>query len=75
MFSSGMLVHLLTYMGKVLKCFHVHKSHPFNSLIVVLSLELNKNMFDPNEEDEELLGPKLPYFSVIDTMMYLANCI
>jgi len=27
----------------------------------------------PQENDEDLLGPKAPYLSVLETLMYLAN--
>ena len=38
------------------------------------SLDVKKNPFRPQEEDEETLGPKVPYFSAIGALMYLANC-
>jgi len=34
---------------------------------------LIKALLKPQENDEDLLGPKVPYFSVIGTLMYLAN--
>ena len=51
------------------------KSYPVNSNIVIRSLEVNKDPFRPKEENEELLGPKVPYLSAISALMYLANCI
>ncbi|KAL6319681.1 hypothetical protein AAG906_026742 [Vitis piasezkii] len=42
--------------------------------MVVRSLEVNKDPFHPKEENEELLGPEIPYLSAIDALMYLANC-
>ena len=50
------------------------KSHPVNSPMVVCSLEVNKDTFRPKEENEEFLGPEVPYLSAIDALIYLANC-
>ena len=41
--------------------------------MVVRSLDVNKNPFRPQESDEELLGPKVPYLSAIRALMYLAS--
>ena len=41
--------------------------------MVVQSLEVTKDPFRPKEENKELLGPKVPYLSVISALMYLAN--
>ena len=35
---------------------------------------MKKDPFHPCEKGEELLGPKVPYLSVIGSLMYLANC-
>ncbi|KAL6337993.1 hypothetical protein AAG906_007796 [Vitis piasezkii] len=35
---------------------------------------MNKNMFHPKEENEELFDPEVPYLNVINALMYLANC-
>ena len=43
--------------------------------MVVRSLDMNKDQFRPKDEDEELLGPEVPYLSVIGTLMYITNCI
>ena len=51
----------------------MHKSHPLSSPMVVRSLEVTKGPFRPKEENEELLGPEIPYLSVIGALMYLAN--
>ena len=50
------------------------KSHSVNSLMVVRSLEVNKDPFRPKEENEELFGPDVPYLNAIGALMYLANC-
>ncbi|XP_059277610.1 secreted RxLR effector protein 161-like [Lycium ferocissimum] len=41
--------------------------------MVVRSLEVSKDPFRPQEENEELLGPEVPYLSAIGALMYLAN--
>ncbi|XP_070007248.1 secreted RxLR effector protein 161-like [Nicotiana sylvestris] len=41
--------------------------------MVVRSLDVNKDPFRPQEENEELFGPEVPYLSVIGILMYLAN--
>ena len=73
--SNGILIHQSTYIEKVLKRFYIDKSHPLNSPMVLRSLKVNKDLFCPKEENEELLGPKVPYLSAIGALMYLTNCI
>ena len=73
--SDGVLIHQSTYTEKVLKRFHMDKSHPLSSPIVVMSLEVTKDSFRPKEENEELFGPEVPYLSAIGALMYLANYI
>ena len=34
-----------------------------------------KIIFEPQEDDEEILGPRVPYLSAIGALMYLANYI
>ena len=67
------IIHQSTYIEKVWKRFHMDKSHPLSSPMVVRSLEVTKDPFQPKEENEELLGPEVPYLSVIGALMYLAN--
>ena len=50
------------------------KCHPLKTPMVVRSLEADKDPFRPKEEDEEVLGPELPYLSAIGALIYLANC-
>jgi hypothetical protein len=46
-----------------------------SSPMVVRSLDVKKDPFRPREEEEEeLLGPEVPYLSAIGALMYLANC-
>ena len=41
--------------------------------MAVRSLEVTEDPFRPKEENEELLGPEVPYLSAIGVLMYLAN--
>ncbi|KAI5413573.1 hypothetical protein KIW84_057951 [Lathyrus oleraceus] len=41
--------------------------------MVVRSLDMEKDPFRPRENNEELLGPEVPYLSAIGALMYLAN--
>ena len=70
---NGILVHQSTYIEKVLKQFDMDKAHPLSTPMVGWSLDVKKNPFRPQEDDEETLGPKVPYLSAIGTLMYLAN--
>ena len=71
--SNGVLIHQSTYTEKVLKRFHMDKSHPLSSPMVVRLLEVTKDPFRPKEENEELLNPEVPYLNVIGALMYLTN--
>ena len=70
---NGVLIYQSSYTEKVLKRFYMDKSHPLSSLMVVRSLEVTKDPFRPKEENEELLGPEVPYLSAPIALMYLAN--
>ena len=70
---NGVLIHQSSYTEKVLKHFYMDKSHPLSSPMVVRLLEVTKDPFRPKEENEELLGPEVPYLSAIGALMYLAN--
>ena len=71
--SDGVLIHQSTYAEKVVKRIHMDKSHPLSSPMVVRSLEVTKDSFRTKEENEELLGPEVPYLSIIGALMYFAN--
>ena len=49
------------------------KSHPLNSLMIIHSLEVKYDLFCPKEDNEELLGPKVPYYTVSGVLVNLAN--
>ena len=71
--SNGMLVYQSTYIEKVLKHFHMEKSYPLNSQIVMCSLEVKKDSFCPKKDNEKILGPQAYYLSAISALMYLFN--
>ena len=50
------------------------KSHPLSTPMVVQSREVDKDPFRPKEYIEDILGPEVPYLSVIRALLYLANC-
>ncbi|MED6153344.1 hypothetical protein PIB30_117756 [Stylosanthes scabra] len=41
--------------------------------MVVRSLNVHDDPFRPREDEEEILGPEIPYLSAIGALMYLAN--
>jgi hypothetical protein len=41
--------------------------------MVVRSLEMEKDPFRPRENGEEMLGPYVPYVSVLGTLICFAN--
>ncbi|KAL4016718.1 hypothetical protein IC575_024375 [Cucumis melo] len=73
--ANGIFIHQLTYTEKILKRFYMDKAHPLNIPMVVRSLDVKKEIFRPREDNEELLGPEVPYLSAIGALMYLANNI
>ena len=50
------------------------KAHPVSTPMVVRSLDIDKDPFRPKSENEDVLGPEVPYLSAIGALMYLANC-
>jgi hypothetical protein len=71
---SGILVHQSSYIQKILQKLNLDKSYPSKISIVVRSLDMNKDQFRPKGEDEESLGPQVPYLSAIGALMYVKNC-
>ncbi|PHU15248.1 DEAD-box ATP-dependent RNA helicase 35B [Capsicum chinense] len=51
------------------------KSHSLSTPIVVRSLDINKDPFRPQENDEKLLGDETPYLSAIGALIYLRGTI
>ena len=72
-FPNGILVHQSIYIDEVLKHFHINKTYPLSTPIIDWSLDVKKDHFHPQEEDTEILGPKVPYVSAIDILMNFAN--
>ena len=64
--ADGVFVHQSTYTEKILKRFYMDKTYPFVRLFKV-----SKDSFRPQEENEEPLGPEVPYLSAIGALMYL----
>ena len=73
-FPNGILVYQSIYTEEILKHFHMNKIYPLNTPMVDWSLDVKKDHFHPQEEDEEILGFEVPYISAIDTLMCFANC-
>lgn len=71
--KDGILVHQSAYIEKVLKRFNMDQAHPLTSPMVVRSLGLDSDPFGPKKDDEEVLGPEMPYLSAIGALMYLAS--
>ncbi|KAL8134520.1 hypothetical protein AgCh_009515 [Apium graveolens] len=71
--SSGIFVHQSNYTEKILDRFYMDKAHPLTTPMVVRSLEVEKDPFRHRKQDEETLGPEVPYLSAIGALMYLAN--
>ena len=64
---------LINIYKKSLEGFHMGKSHPLSSPMVVRSLEVTKDSFWFKEENEELFSHEVPYLSAIGALMYLTN--
>ena len=71
-FCFGIFIYQAAYVQKVLEKLNMDKSYPTKPPMVVRSLDVEKDPFRPREE-EEILGPYVPYLSVIGALMYLAN--
>ena len=45
--------------------------HPISTPMIVRSLDLKKDPFQPKEDDEKILGPEVPYLNAIGTLYYI----
>ena len=72
--EGEIFVYQTTYTQKVLKQFYVDKARPLSTLMDIMFLDPDKDPFRPREEDEDILGPEVPYFIAICALIYLANC-
>jgi hypothetical protein len=70
---TGILVHQLAYVHKVLKKFNMDKVYPSKIPMIVRAFEKDIDPFRPRQEGEEVLGSEYPYLSAIRALMYLAN--
>jgi hypothetical protein len=66
-------MHQSGYTKRVLGKFNMEKCHPLKIPMVSRSLEADKDIFKPKEDDEKMLGPEVPYLSAIGAQMYLAQ--
>ncbi|KAG7528000.1 GAG-pre-integrase domain [Arabidopsis suecica] len=67
--NNGILVHQKAYTEKVLKRFNMDQAHPLSSPMVVRSLGLDSDSFGPKKDEEEVLGPEVPYLSAIGALI------
>jgi len=72
--ADGILVHQKKYTENMLNKFNLDKCHPLSTPMVVRSLNVLKDPFRPKDENEEVLGPEVPYLNAIGALLYLANC-
>lgn len=49
------------------------KSHPLSTPKVVRTLDVEKDPFRPPDDEEEILGPEVPYLSAIGALLFLAS--
>ena len=57
---SGILVHQSACIHKILEKFNMDKSYPAKVPMVVRSVDLEKDVFRPRDEGEEILGVRIP---------------
>nr|GEY10918.1 integrase, catalytic region, zinc finger, CCHC-type, peptidase aspartic, catalytic [Tanacetum cinerariifolium] len=52
----------------------MEKAKSLSTLMVGRSLNVDSDLFSTCEEDEDVLGPEVPYLSAFGAFMYLTNC-
>ena len=57
--TNNIFVRQFAYNEKVLKRFCMDEAHPLSTLMVVCSLDVNKDSFRPQKKDGEILGSEL----------------
>ena len=72
--ADGILIHQQNYIQKILRRFNEDKAKSSCTPMIVRSLDPVKDPFRPADEDEEILGPEVPYLSEIGALLYLAQC-
>jgi hypothetical protein len=70
---EGILVHQSAYTKKVLNKFNIKDAYPLRTPMAGRSLDVEKDIFRPKEENEKVIGSEYPYLSAIRALMYLAN--
>ncbi|GJW77705.1 retrovirus-related pol polyprotein from transposon TNT 1-94 [Tanacetum coccineum] len=70
---NDILVYQSNYTKKVLKRFNMDKAKSLSTPMVGISLNVDNDPFRPCEEDEDVLGPEVPYLNAIRALMYLTN--
>nr|GEZ69067.1 retrovirus-related Pol polyprotein from transposon TNT 1-94 [Tanacetum cinerariifolium] len=70
---NGILVHQSNYTEKALKRFNMDKAKSLSTPMMGRSLNVDNDPFRPCEEDEDVLGPEVPYLSAIGALIYLTN--
>jgi len=70
---EGILVHQSAYTKKVLNKFNMKDVYPLRTPMAGRSLDVEKDIFRPKEENVKVLGSEYPYLSAIGALMYLAN--
>ena len=54
--ANEIFVHHSAYTRKILKRFYMNKTHSLNTQMQLCSLDVKKNIFRPQDDNEELLG-------------------
>jgi hypothetical protein len=57
---------------KMLKHFNMDMAHPVSTPMIGHSLDLNKDLFCPKDNDEDILEAEVSYLSSISALLYLA---
>ena len=58
---SYIMVYYVVYIQNILEKFIVDKSYPSITLMVVHSLDVEKDIFRPRDDGNEILGLNVPY--------------
>jgi len=70
-FQDGIFVHQSNYTKRTLKRFNMDKANSLSTSMVNRSLNVENDPFRPCEDNEDFLGPKVPYMSAIVTPVSL----
>jgi hypothetical protein len=70
---SGNFIYQGAYVQKILEKFNMNMSYPTRNPMIIQSLYMEKDVFVPRDDNEEILGQNYPYLYAISALMYLAN--